>query len=324
MCLVSAASADPGPSAGPWAAEDLTHVGERWGSDHVTTALARDLSGPRENPTATVELAIRVHRRIGAILEARVWRTHGVDRGRTRNGPARCSRGPSRGLSGRAGRRAAAGGTASPAGGQNGGLVTTALSEVARVGNCILDQVEPPSSASANRSRWCWRPSWPGGHVLLEDFPGLGKTLAARSLRAGPRAWTSPGPSSPPTCCPADLTGSFVYDQRSGEFEFRQGPLFTGLLLADEINRTPPKTQAALLEAMQERQVTVEGQTFPLPAARSTSSRPPTRSSTRAPTRCPRPSSTASSLRVAFGYPDRRARSGTCCSGRLERRARRP
>lgn len=79
MCLVSAASADPGPSAGPWAAEDLTHVGERWGSDHLTTALARDLSGPRENPTATVELAIRVHRRIGAILEARVWRTHGVD-----------------------------------------------------------------------------------------------------------------------------------------------------------------------------------------------------------------------------------------------------
>ena len=69
-----------------------------------------------------------------------------------------------------------------------------------------------------------------------------------------------------PDLLPADLTGSFVYDQRVSEFEFRRGPLFTNLLLADEINRTPPKTQAALLEAMQERQVTVEGRTFPLEA----------------------------------------------------------
>ena len=68
-----------------------------------------------------------------------------------------------------------------------------------------------------------------------------------------------------PDLLPGDLTGSFVYDQKEGEFRFRQGPLFTGLLLADEINRTPPKTQAALLEAMQERQVTVEGRTFALP-----------------------------------------------------------
>jgi predicted metal-dependent hydrolase len=65
-----------------------------------------------------------------------------------------------------------------------------------------------------------------------------------------------------PDLLPADLTGSFVFDQRTGEFSFRKGPLFTGLLLADEINRTPPKTQAALLEAMQERQITVEGETF--------------------------------------------------------------
>jgi MoxR-like ATPase len=67
-----------------------------------------------------------------------------------------------------------------------------------------------------------------------------------------------------PDLLPADLTGSFIYNQRIGDFEFREGPLFTGLLLADEINRTPPKTQAALLEAMQERQVTVEGRTFEL------------------------------------------------------------
>ncbi len=102
-----------------------------------------------------------------------------------------------------------------------------------------------------------------GGHVLLEDLPGLGKTLAARSfaqalgLRFTRAQFT-------PDLLPADLTGSFVFDQRTNEFVFRKGPLFTGLLLADEINRTPPKTQAALLEAMQESQITVEGETFAL------------------------------------------------------------
>jgi MoxR-like ATPase len=102
-----------------------------------------------------------------------------------------------------------------------------------------------------------------GGHVLLEDFPGLGKTLAARSF-AQTLGLEFTRAQFTPDLLPADLTGSFIYDQRAGEFEFRPGPLFTGLLLADEINRTPPKTQAALLEAMQERQVTVEGRTFPL------------------------------------------------------------
>ena len=102
------------------------------------------------------------------------------------------------------------------------------------------------------------------GHVLLEDYPGLGKTLAARSFaRALGIEFTRA--QFTPDLLPADLTGSFVYDQRRGAFEFRRGPLFTGLLLADEINRTPPKTQAALLEAMQEHQVTVEGETFVLP-----------------------------------------------------------
>jgi MoxR-like ATPase len=103
------------------------------------------------------------------------------------------------------------------------------------------------------------------GHVLLEDYPGLGKTLAARSF-AHALGLEFTRAQFTPDLLPADLTGSFVYDQRRGEFDFRSGPLFTGLLLADEVNRTPPKTQAALLEAMQERQVTVEGQTFPLPA----------------------------------------------------------
>ncbi|NUQ31356.1 MAG: MoxR family ATPase [Dermatophilaceae bacterium] len=103
-----------------------------------------------------------------------------------------------------------------------------------------------------------------GGHVLMEDFPGLGKTLAARSF-AQTLGLEFKRAQFTPDLLPGDITGSFIYDQRAGDFEFRAGPLFAGLLLADEINRTPPKTQAALLEAMQEKQVTVEGRTFQLP-----------------------------------------------------------
>ncbi|GAA4732593.1 MoxR family ATPase [Pedococcus ginsenosidimutans] len=103
-----------------------------------------------------------------------------------------------------------------------------------------------------------------GGHVLMEDFPGLGKTLAARSF-AQALGLDFARAQFTPDLLPSDLTGSFLYDQRTHEFTFRHGPLFTGLLLADEINRTPPKTQSALLEAMQEGQVTVEGETFRLP-----------------------------------------------------------
>lgn len=104
-----------------------------------------------------------------------------------------------------------------------------------------------------------------GGHVLLEDLPGLGKTLAARSF-AQTLGLKFTRAQFTPDLLPADLTGSFFFDRRSSDFEFRPGPLFTGLLLADEINRTPPRTQAALLEAMQERQITVEGRTFALDA----------------------------------------------------------
>ena len=104
-----------------------------------------------------------------------------------------------------------------------------------------------------------------GGHVLVEDNPGLGKTLAARSF-AQALGLPFRRVQFTPDLLPADVTGSYVYDQREGTFMFRPGPLFTGLLLADELNRTPPKTQSALLEAMQERQVSVEGTTFPLPA----------------------------------------------------------
>src|SRR6476620_10814912 len=98
------------------------------------------------------------------------------------------------------------------------------------------------------------------GHVLIEDFPGLGKTLIARSF-AQVFAMDFERVQFTPDLMPSDVTGSSVFNQRTGAFEFRPGPLFTNLLLGDEINRAPPKTQAALLEAMQERQVTIEGQT---------------------------------------------------------------
>jgi MoxR-like ATPase len=98
------------------------------------------------------------------------------------------------------------------------------------------------------------------GHVLLEDFPGLAKTLIARSF-AQACDMKFARIQFTPDLMPSDVTGSSVYNQRSAEFEFRPGPIFTNLLLGDEINRAPPKTQAALLEAMQERQVTSEGTT---------------------------------------------------------------
>jgi MoxR-like ATPase len=103
-----------------------------------------------------------------------------------------------------------------------------------------------------------------GGHVLLEDVPGLGKTLVARCFSAA-LGLDYRRVQFTPDLLPADLTGLSVYDQRTGDFAFRPGPVFTQLLLADEINRTPPKTQAALLEAMAEGQVSSDGETRPLP-----------------------------------------------------------
>jgi MoxR-like ATPase len=101
------------------------------------------------------------------------------------------------------------------------------------------------------------------GHVLLDDFPGLAKTLMARSF-AQVIGMEFNRIQFTPDLLPADITGSFVYDQKKAAFEFRRGPVFTNLLLGDEINRAPPKTQAALLEAMQEGQVTVEEATYEL------------------------------------------------------------
>jgi MoxR-like ATPase len=104
-----------------------------------------------------------------------------------------------------------------------------------------------------------------GGHVLIEDLPGMGKTLIARSM-AMALGLRFTRVQFTPDLLPADLLGSTIYDMRSGHFEFRRGPIFTNLLMADEINRTPPKTQAALLEAMAEHQVSIDGETHRLPS----------------------------------------------------------
>ncbi len=103
-----------------------------------------------------------------------------------------------------------------------------------------------------------------GGHILLEDLPGLGKTLIARTF-ARVLGLDFARIQFTPDLLPSDVVGAPMYDQRTGEMVFRPGPVFTQLLLADEINRTPPKTQAALLEAMGEGQVSMDGQTRPLP-----------------------------------------------------------
>lgn len=131
------------------------------------------------------------------------------------------------------------------------------------------------------------------GHVLLEGVPGVAKTLLVRALAASLELDTKRVQFTP-DLMPSDVTGSLVYDARTAEFSFQQGPVFTNLLLADEINRTPPKTQSSLLEAMEERQVTVDGTPGSSPTPSSSQQRR-TRWSTRAHIRSPRPSWTASS-----------------------------
>ncbi len=138
------------------------------------------------------------------------------------------------------------------------------LGEVSALSRQVLDRVSEAVVGKAEALELVLAGILAGGHVLLEDYSGLAKTLAARSF-AQALGLEFRRVQFTPDLLPSDVTGGFVYDQKESEFVFRPGPIFTGLLLADEINRTPPKTQAALLESMQEHQVTVEGQTFPLP-----------------------------------------------------------
>ena len=102
------------------------------------------------------------------------------------------------------------------------------------------------------------------GHILFEDLPGTGKSMLARAIGESMHA-TNSRIQCTPDMLPGDITGSSIYDQKRGEFEFQAGPVFTNILLADEINRATPKTQSALLEAMAERRVTGDGTTYELP-----------------------------------------------------------
>jgi MoxR-like ATPase len=137
------------------------------------------------------------------------------------------------------------------------------LERVREISGSVLDEVEKAVVGKREPLELVLLGFLADGHVLLEDYPGLAKTMAARSfaqvltLRFTRIQFT-------PDLMPSDVTGSSIWNQRDADFEFRPGPIFTNLLLADEINRAPPKTQAALLEAMQERQVTIEGRTHPL------------------------------------------------------------
>jgi MoxR-like ATPase len=137
--------------------------------------------------------------------------------------------------------------------------------ETARNATAILDELEKAVVGRRRTLELVLIGILAGGHVLLEDLPGLGKTLIARSF-ARVLGLDFARIQFTPDLLPSDVIGAPLYDQRNGEMVFRPGPVFTQLLLADEINRTPPKTQAALLEAMGEGQVSVDGQTRTLPS----------------------------------------------------------
>jgi len=139
--------------------------------------------------------------------------------------------------------------------------VTTPLTDASRVGEVatrLLDEVEKAVIGKRDSLELVLMALLADGHVLIEDLPGLAKTLLARSFAAASDLGFSRVQFTP-DLMPMDITGSMVLDPSTGQPEFRAGPVFSNLLLADEINRSPAKTQAALLEAMQERQVTVDG-----------------------------------------------------------------
>jgi MoxR-like ATPase len=138
------------------------------------------------------------------------------------------------------------------------------LAEVGALSGAILDEVERAVVGKRHAVELVLLGVLAGGHVLLEDVPGVAKTLLARSL-CHATGLSYSRIQFTPDLMPADVTGSSFYDARRGELEFRPGPLFANLVLGDEINRAPPKTQAALLEAMQEHQVTADGTTHRLP-----------------------------------------------------------
>ena len=142
--------------------------------------------------------------------------------------------------------------------------MTTSATETTTLCEAVLGEVERAVVGKRSALTLILTTVLAGGHVLIEDLPGMGKTLIARSFAAA-LGLRFTRVQFTPDLLPADLLGSTIYDMRSGAFEFRRGPIFTNMLMADEINRTPPKTQAALLEAMAEGQVSIDGETHRLP-----------------------------------------------------------
>lgn len=142
--------------------------------------------------------------------------------------------------------------------------MTVAHADVAAVGSRVVQEVERAIVGKRQLLLKLLAAVFAGGHVLLEDYPGLAKTLIAKSL-ATALGLDFKRIQFTPDLLPSDITGSYIYDRTSGKFELRKGPIFANIILADEINRASPKTQSALLEAMQEQQVTLEGETLPLP-----------------------------------------------------------
>jgi MoxR-like ATPase len=141
--------------------------------------------------------------------------------------------------------------------------MTTVL-ETSRICQAVISEVEKAVVGKRSVLEMIMASILAGGHVLLEDYPGLGKTLIARSF-AAVLGLDFKRLQFTPDLLPGDITGGYVYNREDNRFELRQGPIFANVILADEINRASPKTQSALLEAMQEGQVTLEGLTIPLP-----------------------------------------------------------
>ena len=157
-----------------------------------------------------------------------------------------------------------AGFTAAPAMGQNPGAQDL-IGTVSAISNSLMNEVSKVIIGKNENLRRVTVGILSNGNILLEDFPGLAKTLLANTF-AQALGCKFKRVQFTPDLLPSDIMGTYMYDQKAGEFKLRAGPLFSNILLADEINRAPPKTQAALLEAMEEKQVTIEGITHKLPA----------------------------------------------------------
>ena len=183
--------------------------------------------------------------------------------------------------------------------------VVPEIGEVTRVSNAVLDEVGKVIVGKRQVMELVMvAVLTEGAHILFEDYPGLAKTLMASTFARSSGA-TFTRIQFTPDLLPTDILGSYIYDQKEGKFDFRQGPIFTNVLLADEINRASPKTQSALLEAMAERQATVEGVTHALtPPFLVMATQNPIEQEGTYP--LPEAQLDRFAMRVSVGYPDRR------------------